>query len=140
MTSTAHTDSTAAAATARSREVVSAVYDAGARGDVKAFLSLMADDLTVEEPWFLPYGGTYHSPQGLAELFGKIGTVLDVARMRVDYLVCDGEHVIGIIRIPDRRTGQEVLLAEESTVRDGKVARIRIFFHDTQSLIGAPGC
>src|SRR5581483_5849993 len=103
--------STATDTTARSREVITAVYDAGASGDVQTLLSLMADDLVVEEPWFLPYGGTYETPQGLAELFGKIGAVLDVARMRIDYLVCDGEHVIGIIRIPDRRTGHDVLLA-----------------------------
>jgi ketosteroid isomerase-like protein len=126
--------------TARSREVVTAVYKAGAGGDVETLLGLMADDLVVEEPWFLPYGGTYETPQGLAELFGKIGAVLDVTQMQIDYLVCDADHVIGIIRIPDRRTGHDVLLAEESTVRDGKVARMRIFFHDTQSLIGAPRC
>jgi ketosteroid isomerase-like protein len=125
---------------AASRQVVTHVYDAGARGDVTALLALMADDLVVEEPGFLPYGGTYESPQGLGQLFGKIAAVLDVAHMQVDYLVAEGERVFGVIRIPDRHTGQPVLLVEESTVRDGKVVHMRIFVHDAQSLIGAPRC
>jgi hypothetical protein len=119
-----------------SRRIGIEVYEAGSRGDLPGLLSLMADDLVVEEPGFLPYGGKYHGPQGLAELVGKIGAYLDLSSVRLDYLVADGARVIGIMRVKQVGTGEDVLLAEEYTIRDGKVSRLRIFIHEAGSLTG----
>jgi predicted SnoaL-like aldol condensation-catalyzing enzyme len=121
-----------------SRRLVEELYDAAVAADVEGVLFRLDDSVIVHEPDFLPYGGEYHGKQGFVDLYTKIAKVYDVAKIRVDYLVADGDRVIGVIRMPDLNTGNDVLLAEQSTVRDGKVIDMRIFFHDTQSLIGAP--
>jgi hypothetical protein len=61
-----------------------------------------------------------------------------MTKISADYLVADGDRVFGVIRMPDLKTGKDVLLAEESVIRDGSIVDMRIFFHDAQSLIGAP--
>jgi ketosteroid isomerase-like protein len=127
---------TATIRTEDSRRFVQAMYDAGSRGDVEGLLSHLAQDVVVREPAFLPYGADYHGHQEFLSLFTKIGKVLDITKIQIDYLVADDDKVIGIIRIPDITTGQTILLAEESILRDGKIVEMRIFFHDAQSLIG----
>jgi hypothetical protein len=124
--------------TEQSRAIVAALYEAAKAGDVEGVLAVMDDEVVVHEPEFLPYGGTYQGKQGFLDLFTKIVKVYDMTAVQYDYLVADGDKVIGILRMPDLNTGQDVLLAEQSIVRDGKVVDMRIFFHDTQSLINAP--
>jgi hypothetical protein len=119
----------------RNRQIVVDFYAAGVRGDLEAFVSYMSDDFVLYEPPFLPYGGAYHGKQAMLEGFAKIGEYLDVSGLEVDHLVADGEHVIGILRAPDRATGELVLIAEESTLRRGKIVEMRVFFHEGRSLV-----
>lgn len=72
------------------------------------------------------------------DLLGKIAKTYDMTKIKADYVVADGERVIGILRMPDLATGEDVLLAEVSVIRDGKAVQMTIFFHDAQSLITAP--
>lgn len=119
----------------RNRQIVVDFYAAGVRGDLDSFLSYLSDDFVLYEPPFLPYGGAYHGKQAMLEGFGEIGRYLDVKGLEVDHLVADGEHVIGILRAPDRTTGELVLIAEESTLRDDKIVEMRVFFHEGRSLV-----
>ena len=124
--------------TEENRRLVQDMYDAGVRGDVEGLMSKLAPDVAVHEPALLPYGAVYHGHQEFLDLFTKIAQVLDISKITLDYLVADGDRVIGVLRIPDPATGGQVLLAEQSTIRDGKIVEMRIFFHDAQSLIDAP--
>jgi hypothetical protein len=119
----------------RNRQTVLDFYAAGVRGDLDAFVSFMSEDFVLHEPPFLPYGGAYRTKQGMLEGFAKICEYLDVSGLEIDHMVADGEHVIGILRAPDRATGELVLIAEESTLRDGKIVEMRVFFHEGRSLI-----
>ena len=47
--------------------------------------------------------------------------MLDVAQMQVIRMVAEGDRAIGIIEMPDIATGEQILLAEESLIHDGKV-------------------
>jgi hypothetical protein len=124
--------------TEENRALVQDMYDAGVRGDIEGLMSRLAPDVAVHEPAFLPYGAVYNGHQEFLGLFTKIAQVLDITKITIDYLVADGDRVIGVLRIPDPATGGQVLLAEQSTIRDGKIIEMRIFFHDTQSMIDAP--
>src|SRR5262245_49756711 len=106
--------------TQASIEVVQRLYDAAVGGDMDTVLDSLTEDFVLEEPQFLPYGGVYEGRQGFAELIQKALTQLDVQKMSIDRFVADGEWVIGIIRMPLVGSGEEILLAEESKVRDGK--------------------
>ncbi len=124
--------------TEANRAVVENMYAAGINGDLPGLLSAMADDVVIHEPAFLPYGGTYVGRDAFVGMYAKLAKVLDVSRIRLDYLVADGDRVIGVLRIPDLTTGEDIVFAEQSTLRDGKVVDFQIFFHDAQSLIGLP--
>jgi uncharacterized protein len=75
---------------------------------------------------------------GCAIFIGKVNQVLDVSKISVDRMVAEGERVIGIIRMPDQKTGESIVLAEESVIRNGKVVEIFVYFHETQTLLTSP--
>jgi uncharacterized protein len=123
--------------TDQSRAVAEKIYSAAVRGDMKEVLSYLHDDVVVSEPDYLPYGGKYVGKDGLLQLLRDMQQYVAVSKISVDYLVADGERVIAIIRIPDVKTGRLTCAAEELTMRDGRVSEIRLYFHDTQSMIAA---
>jgi hypothetical protein len=124
--------------TEANRRLMQALYDAVSAGDLDGVFSRLADDVVIREPAFLPYGGEYRGKELFGELVGKIAKTYDMTQIRADYLVADGERVIGVLRMPDLVTGEDVLVAEESVIRDGKVVQMTVFVHDAQSLISAP--
>ena len=122
-----------ATATEQNRALLRKMYDAALRGDLAGLIDHLADDVEVREPDFLPYGGVYRKAD-FAQLLSKIDAVLDLSRLSITHLLADGDTVMATIRIPDRRTGQRVLLIERSVVHEGQVSEMEIFFHDVQSL------
>lgn len=121
--------------TEASRALMTHMYDSAAKGDFAAVLACLADDLVVHEPPFLPYGGDHQGVDAFAN--GVIPAVmqhLDVSRLVVDRMVAENDRVIGIIRMPAHATGGDILLAEESLIRDGKVVEIWVYYHETQGL------
>jgi len=129
--------------TEASQALMERMYGAAIRGDFADVLSCLGEDLVVNEPPFLPYGRTYRGLDGFGELIANVTQVLDVSKMIVDRYVSQGDRVIGIIRMPDLRTGEHILLAEESLIRDGKVVEIWVYFHETRTMLTQdrlPGC
>lgn len=122
----------------RNRKTVAAFYAAGVGGDVDTMLSYLSDDLVVREPEYLPYGGIHRGKQGLLGVFQAIQQYADVSALTIDHLVADGDRVIGIIDVPELRTGNMIRLAEESRLVDGKIVEMQIFYYDPQSMLGAP--
>ncbi|HTK61679.1 MAG TPA: nuclear transport factor 2 family protein [Pseudonocardia sp.] len=132
-----------ASQTEASQALMERMYGAAIKGDFDDVLSCLSDDLVVNEPPFLPYGRVYRGLEGFGDLIANVTQVLDVSRMIVDRYVSQGDRVIGIIRMPDLRTGEHILLAEESLIRDGKVVEIVVYFHETRSMLmqeRLPGC
>jgi uncharacterized protein len=120
------------------RALMANMYDAAVQGDFASVLACLADDIVVNEPGFLPYGGTYHGPAEFAEMIPEVVKLMDLANMKVDRLIADGDRVFGVIRMSDRATGKDVLLAEESLIRDGKVVEINVFYNNAGTLLTIP--
>lgn len=138
MTQTAATSQTEA-----SQALMERLYGSAIKGDFEDVLACLSDDLVVNEPPFLPYGRVYRGRDGFGELIANVTQVLDVSKMVIDRYVSQGDRVIGIIRMPDLRTGEHIVLAEESLIRDGKVVEIIVYFHETRSMLTQdrlPGC
>jgi ketosteroid isomerase-like protein len=114
------------------------MYESAANADYDDVFACLSEDLVVNEPPFLPYGDVYHGHDGFRRLIGKVTRVLDVSRMHVIRMVAEDDRTIGIIEMPDLATGEQILLAEESLIRDGKVVEINVYFHQPRSLLGAP--
>jgi uncharacterized protein len=121
------------------RALMAGLYDAAVAGDFEAVLACLDPDVVVHEPHFLPYGGTYNGIDAFAAMIPKVLEVFDLPSMKVDRLIADGDRVIGIIRMPDRANGEDVLLAEESVIRDEKIVEINVFYNNIQTLLGSGG-
>jgi uncharacterized protein len=121
--------------TQENRRIVQAMYEAGARGEIERVVAFLDESVVIFEPPYLPYGGIYRGRDGFRHLLGEISKYLDLSKLTVDYLVADHERVFGVLRARDRNGGQEVLLAEQSTLRAGKVIEMRIFYFDAATLV-----
>lgn len=118
-----------------SRAIVEKMYASGIAGDIEGMLTLLAEDLVVHEPPFLPYGGDHYGHDGFLALISTIDSHLDMSQVKVDRLIADGPWVVAMMRIPDRTTGADVVLSDELHVSDGIITELRIYFHDAQSLV-----
>lgn len=126
--------STNASVTDASRKTVENMYARALAGDNAGFFGSLADDLVVLEPSFLPYGGKHHGVAGFQALFGEIAQYLDLTSIKLDSIVADGEVVVAFLRAKNVKDGSEVQIAERSVVRNGKIAEMKIYFHELGAL------
>jgi uncharacterized protein len=116
----------------QSVEVVKGIYEAFGRGDVPAVLGAMAGDIEWNEAEGMPHGGTYRSPEAVAQnVFGPlIDDVPDFA-VRPEEIIASGDTVVTVVRYTGtgKATGKKLDLPVVHVweVRDGKVARFRQF-------------
>lgn len=126
--------STTANQTEASRRIVEDFYKFVKAGDVAALISLLADEVTIIEPSFLPYGGSHRGIAGFQALFGEVPKLLDVASLKVESIMADGEVATAFLRIRTAKGGDEIQMAERARVRDGKIVEWKIYFHELGSL------
>jgi ketosteroid isomerase-like protein len=121
--------------TERNRAVVEKLYACAQSGDLASIAPLLAEDIVVDEPLFLPYGKVYRGAQEFAGLLGLIGQYLDLTRVTVHYTIADGDRVAACLGIPDVTTGEMTHFIEQSTLRDGRIVEMKLFYYDAQSMI-----
>lgn len=96
-------------------------------------LDLLADDVTwtFHGPSAIPFAGTRHGREGVAEFFTLIGASLDFQEFEPREFISQGESVVvlgyehSIVKPTGRELRQE--WAHVYTVRDGKIATFRAF-------------
>jgi ketosteroid isomerase-like protein len=126
--------------TEQNRAVVQAMYEAGQAADLEAVASFVADDVVVDEPHYLPFGKVYRGKQEFLGLFEMVSRFLDVSHIQVHYLIADGERVAACLAIPDLNTGKPVSMLEQSTLKDGKITHIKLFYNDPGTMLQQPKC
>jgi ketosteroid isomerase-like protein len=124
--------------TEKNRAIVVKLYAAASSGDLGAIAPLLADDIVVDEPSYLPYGKLYRGKEEFAGLLGMIGQFLDLTKVQVNYTIADGDRVAACLGIPDVTTGEMTHFIEQSTLRDGQIVEMKLFYYDAQSMIGKP--
>jgi hypothetical protein len=129
---------TTASLTEQNRAVVEAMYRAIGQGDFEGLLAQMADDLVIDEPLYLPYGKVYRGKAELAGLFEKIGQYFDASQVQVKYMIADGDRVAACLTAPDATSGKPVEMLEQSTLRDGKIVEVKLFYDDTGTMMDKP--
>lgn len=108
---------------------VRTAYDAINRGD-EAILGMFDEEMIFTEPASLPWGGTYHGPEGMGALFASLAEHWDGLHLEIEDLLDMGDDVVVKARVQgtSRKTGREIDLPylEILTLRDGKAVAGRI--------------
>jgi ketosteroid isomerase-like protein len=123
-------------------DVIQSAWDAFGRGDIDKATSVADPSAEFAAPETLPWGGTYHGPEGWADLLASVvGNFDKFAAKPEKVLGADDDHVIVVARMTGRtKKGEEV---ENEVVwvykmRNGQVVRGDAFT-DTASLNEALG-
>jgi hypothetical protein len=124
--------------TEKNRAIVEELYGCVAAGTPEKIATLMAEDVVILEPGYLPYGKTWNGLGEFGELFGMIGQFLDLSEIKVHYLIADGDRVAAAIGIRDADNGEWCDFIEQSTLRDGKIVEMKLFYHDAQTMMSKP--
>jgi uncharacterized protein len=123
-------------------DVVKQGYEALGRGDIPALLDLLTDDVQwiQQGPSVIPFAGTRHGHQGVAEYFSLLDENLEFEQFEPREFVAQGDTVVvvGFERGVSKATGHtiEQEWAHVYTLRDGKIAKGR-FFEDTAAQVAA---
>lgn len=113
-------------------EVLKAMYDAFARGDVPAVLGSMTDDVEWHEADNMPYEGPFHGPQEVAEkVLGPLIEDIPDFSVTPEEFIASGDTVAVVTRYRGngKTTGRQldIPVVHIFDLRDGKVARFRQF-------------
>ena len=123
-------------------DVVQRTYEAVNRGDIRAVLDLLTDDVewTLQGPSAISFAGTRHGREGAAEFFALVGDTLEFNQFEPRRFVAQGDSVVvegyedSVVKPTGRTLRQE--WAHIYTLRDGKIAKFRAF-EDTAALVAA---
>lgn len=115
---------------AENKQVVLDFYDAGARGDMDACFSLLADDITWTNIGSTKFSGTYNGKQAIVEnLLGPLFSQLKAGiSSQVEQLIAEGDTVVAqtlgtaesVDGVPYNNTYCQVI-----QVCDGKIANVK---------------
>ncbi|MDV3127870.1 nuclear transport factor 2 family protein [Mycobacterium sp. 21AC1] len=123
--------------TEQNRSLIERFYAAGARGDIETMMCCLADDVVTYEPPYLPFGGEYRGKEALSAIYAAVAQVADVTQFKIHDIVVDGDRAVTFGGYPLTDTGQFTRFAEETRLVDGKIAEIRVYYHDAQSMVAA---
>jgi predicted SnoaL-like aldol condensation-catalyzing enzyme len=87
-------------------------------------------NIVIHEPSSLPFGGTYHGLDEFSQLYPKVSKFYDPSRSRLLNAYADGDVVFVIMQAGVAGTEENLLVCEQFTFEDGKIAEIRVFIHD----------
>jgi ketosteroid isomerase-like protein len=104
------------------------MYAAAAAGDMAVLQEILADDFSVEEPNFLPYGGSHHGREAFVALFAEVSKVIDLTALVLDGLTVEDEFAYARVRVPLVDGSGDAFILEEWRLRDGRVVEARIFW------------
>lgn len=95
------------------KEMVKALYDAFAAGNVPFILESVSEDFTWQDPCdssVVPYGGIHKGRSGFGEFFQKLGGSAETMLWEVNDYVCEGNKVVAAGRhgFKTKNTGKSV--------------------------------
>ena len=118
----------------RARQIVTAFYDGGARGDITSFAPYLAKDFELFVPPYLPWGGHFDRSAYL-ELLPRVAATLDFTRLRYISLTVECSHVVALIEIGVRGTAGTIVISEHWDIEHDQAIRLRVAYFDPKLLL-----
>ena len=118
------------------KAVLERFYAAMMAWDEDELRAVLHEDAELHQPPTLPYGGVYRGPDEMMKLWKNV--ILPLANPEATYVDCmiaDGDHVAVIAG--SAMNEKPVLACEDYLVRDGRIARIRMFWFDPRPVAEA---
>ena len=115
--------------TEETRRVVQAIHAAAASGDIDKERRLFSPNLVIEEPPYLPYGGTYHGYDGFLELASRAVEFVDFSSLVLESLTVEGSLAFSVVRAR-LFSGPEFIATEQWRVENGLAVHCRISWFD----------
>jgi ketosteroid isomerase-like protein len=114
-------------------------YEMLAKGDRDwIYDNLIADDFELNEPWSLPYGGTYKGKDTVRRALKRVVESWDDMEFEILNYLAGGDSVVvhAYLGCTGKRTGRRfhLPLMEQWRIRDGKIIELRPFFFDTAKM------
>ena len=126
--------------TEHSKRIVNRVYDAIIAGEAEQVFAALHPDFCAEIPPVVPWGGSHHGAVAFGrDVLPSVLGVVDMATLQVRSLFGEGEKVFATATLKTIDHLNEILIGEEWTVRDGKVASLRVFYFDPRPLLTSAG-
>jgi ketosteroid isomerase-like protein len=123
-------------------DVIQGAWDAFRRGDIEGATAVADPSAELVAPETLPWGGTYHGPEGFRELFATIVQHFDKFEPKPEKVLgADDDHVVVLAHITGRtKKGQDVdsYAVWLYKMRNGQVVRADVFA-DTARMLEALG-
>ena len=123
-------------------DVIQTAWDAFGRGDIDKATSVADPNAEFVAPESVPWGGTYHGPEGFRELLSNIVGNFDKFEAKPEKVLgADDDHVVVVARFTGRTKGGEDVEGEVVwlyKMRNGQVMRGDAFT-DTARLLEALG-
>ena len=123
-------------------DVIQTAWDAFGRGDIDKATSVADPNAEFVAPASVPWGGTYHGPEGFRELLASIVGNFDKFEAKPEKVLgADDDHVVVLARFTARTKGGEDVEGEAVwlyKMRNGQVVRGDAFT-DTARLLEALG-
>ena len=116
--------------TAETRSTIERMYAAAQAGDLAAVSEVMHEQVVVDEPPFLPYGGTYTGLKEFAGVYAEASAVIDLAALQVESLTVEDDHAFAVVKVPLVARAARITLVEHWTVAEGKITSGQIFWFD----------
>lgn len=119
-------------------DIVRAIQDGTAGGEIRTGKAFYAADFTLREAPSLPYGGTFRGAAGLEDFIDRHEATWAERSFEVLKYVEVGDQVICLVELTarSRRTGKAITMqvTEWWTLRDGQVIDIHEFYFDTAAV------
>jgi ketosteroid isomerase-like protein len=121
-------------------DLLSALVDALKAGDEQATRALISPDFVIHLDGGMPYGGSYHGPDGFLELTTTVFSAWGGSDFEPQYQLTDesGSRVCTVVRFTGKPGGSsetlETMLSEIWEFRNDQAVEARVWYFDTDRL------
>lgn len=101
---------------------------AGLAGDPDAFLAVLAPDIVIHEPAYLPFAGVHRGREQVLGIMQEAGKIIDFATLKILSALADGDCLAMLMSVDLHDGSQRHIIEHWQVGADGLVSEVRVFW------------